>query len=100
MWIRGKFMTEPEIQAYINEVRDEAFRKGSAAANEMLVAERDAYRNELIELLRKECECIMGNDTDCSICPYYTSTIHEGCPSKTNTYTAKLRLEELCKSSY
>lgn len=79
MWIRDKFMTEPEIQAYINA----------------LMNERDQYKKELIEVLRKECECIMGNDTDCSICPYYTMVTNTGCPSMANTYSAKLRLEEL-----
>lgn len=79
MWIDGKFMTEPEIQAYINTLMDE----------------RNQYKKELIEVLRKECECIMGNDTDCSICPYYTMVTNTGCPSMANTYSAKLRLEEL-----
>lgn len=79
MWIDSKFMTEPEIQAYINA----------------LMNERDQYKKELIEVLRKECECIMGNDTDCSICPYYTMVTNTGCPSMANTYSAKLRLEEL-----
>lgn len=82
MWIRGKFMTEPEIQAYINALMDE----------------RNQYKKELIEVLRKECECIMGNDTDCSICPYYTMVTNTGCPSMANTYSAKLRLEELTRT--
>lgn len=62
-----------------------------------LIAERDAYRDELISFLQSATECICGNDYDCSICDYYHSMIRGGCPSKVNTYAAKLRLEELLK---
>ena len=36
-----------------------------------LEEERDAYRAELIDFLRKACDCIMGSDADCSLCPFY-----------------------------
>ena len=60
-----------------------------------LQRERDAYKQELIDLLRKASDCIVGKDADCSICPYYYMVAEGGCPSKVNTYAAKLRLEEL-----
>ena len=62
-----------------------------------LERERDAYKQELIDWLGKACECVVGNDADCSICPYYYMVNNGGCPSKVSTYAAKLRLEELVK---
>ena len=104
MWIDGKFMTEPEIQTYIKQVKEEAFREGylkavdtmaQETAKEMseLEAERDAYRRELIETLQAAASCARGDDS-CDDCPYYNITFGK-CPSKLNTYAAKLRLEEL-----
>ena len=79
MWINGKFMSEPEIQVLVGQLQ----------------RERDAYKRELTDWLRKACECIAGDDFDCSICPYYHKATNGGCPSKVNSYAAKLRLEEL-----
>lgn len=62
-----------------------------------LERERDAYKRELMDWLEKACECVVGNDADCSICPYYYMVNGGGCPSKVSTYAAKLRLEELVK---
>ena len=62
-----------------------------------LERERDAYKQELIDWLGKACECVVGNDADCSICPYYYMVNGGGCPSNVSTYAAKLRLEELAK---
>lgn len=62
-----------------------------------LEAERDAYKAELVDFLRKACDCIMGSDTDCSLCPYNFIISNKGCPSNVQTYAAKLRLEELLK---
>ena len=62
-----------------------------------LERERDAYKRELMDWLEKACECVVGNDADCSICPYYYMVNGGGCPSKVSTYAAKLRLEELAK---
>lgn len=81
MWINGKFMSEPEIQVLVG----------------WLQRERDAYKKELTDWLRKACECIAGDDFDCSICPYYDVITNNGCPSKVSVYEAKLRLEELVK---
>lgn len=61
-----------------------------------LEEERDAYRRELIETLRKAATCAEGEDKDCSDCPYFSITGGKGCPSKLSSYAAKLRLEELC----
>lgn len=63
MWIGGKFMTEPEIVAHINKVKEEAFREGylkavdtmaQETAKEMSDLEKqcDAYKKELIETLQ------------------------------------------------
>lgn len=81
MWIDGKFMTEPEIQVLVGQLQ----------------RERDAYKRELADWLRKACECIAGDDFDCSICPYYDVVTNNVCPSKVSVYAAKLRLEELEK---
>lgn len=62
-----------------------------------LERERDAYKQELIDWLEKASDCIVGSEADCSICPYYAVVAEGGCPSKVNTYAAKLRLEELRK---
>ena len=62
---------------------------------EEIWAERDAYKAELIALLRKASECWAGDDADCSICPYFDVVTNHGCPTKINSYAAKLRLEEL-----
>lgn len=68
MWINGKFMSEPELQAHIKQAKEEAFREGylkavdtmaQETAKEMsaLEAERDAYKNELVLWLGKIGEC-------------------------------------------
>lgn len=72
----GKWYEECEMAAYVKQ----------------LERERDAYKKELADWLRKACECIEGNDFDCSLCTFYGSV---RCPSKIDTYTAHLRLEEL-----
>ena len=108
MWINGKFMSEPEIRAYLDKLKEDSFREGylkavdtmaQETAKEMSVleAERDAYKKELTDWLRKACECIAGDDFDCSICPYYDVVTNNVCPSKVSVYAAKLRLEELAK---
>ena len=81
VYINGKWYEPPEIQAYVNDIRKQ----------------RDAYKQELMDWLEKACECVVGNDADCSICPYYYMVNGGGCPSKVSTYAAKLRLEELAK---
>jgi len=75
----GKWYEECEMTAYVKQ----------------LERERDAYKEELISWLRMACECIAGDDFDCSICPYYDIVTNNVCPSKLSTYAAKLRLEEL-----
>lgn len=79
MYIGKQWYTEPEIQVLVGQLQ----------------RERDAYKKELADWLRKACECIAGDDFDCSICPYYHAVTNGGCPSKVNSYAAKLRLEEL-----
>lgn len=81
MWIDGEFMTEPEIRVLVEQLR----------------RERDAYKKELIDWLRKACECIAGDDFDCSLCRFNDINTNNVCPSKVNVYDAKLRLEELTK---
>ena len=81
MYIGKKWMEECEVQVLVKQ----------------LERERDAYKRELEDWLRKACECIAGNDFDCSICPYYDVVTNNGCPSKVSVYAAKLRLEELEK---
>lgn len=76
MYYNGKWYEECEMSAFVRQLEQE----------------RDAYKEELKDWLRKACECIEGDDFDCSICPFYGSI---KCPSKVNTYDAKLRLEEL-----
>ena len=102
MWINDKFMSEPELQAYIKQVKEEAFREGylkavdtmaQETAKEMseLEAERNAYRKELIETLRAAATCVRG-DESCDDCPY---AFGKSCPTKLSAYAAKLRLEDL-----
>lgn len=79
MYVNNKWYSEPELNAYVNQ----------------LIKERDDYKEELKSWLHKACECIAGDDFDCSICPYYDIVTNNGCPSKVSTYAAKLRLEEL-----
>ena len=81
MWIDGDFMTEPEIQVLVGQLRHE----------------RDAYKKELADWLRKACECVSGDDFDCSLCRFNDIGMNNACPSKVNVYDAKLRLEELTK---
>jgi hypothetical protein len=68
MWIDGKFVSEPELQAHIKQAKVDAFREGylkavdtmaQETAKEMseLEAERDAYKRELILWLGKIGEC-------------------------------------------
>ena len=76
MYYNGKWYEECEMTAYVRQ----------------LECDRDSYKEELKDWLRKACECIEGNDFDCSICKFYGSI---KCPSKVNIYDAKLRLEEL-----
>jgi len=79
MYVNNRWYSEPELNAYVNQ----------------FIKERDAYKEELKGWLRKACECIAGDDFDCSICPYYDIVTNNGCPSKVSTYAAKIRLEEL-----
>jgi len=81
MYVGKRWYTEPEIQVLVKQ----------------LERERDAYKKELEDWLEKASDCIVGGDADCSICPYYYMVADGGCPSKVNTYAAKLRLEELRK---
>ena len=83
MWIDGKFMTEPELQVHIQQIKEEAFRGGylkavdtmaQETAKEMsdLEKQRDAYKKELFEVL----QTLSDSDTKFA-------------------YSAHLRLEEL-----
>lgn len=83
LYIGKHWYTEPEIQVLVGQLQ----------------RERDAYKRELVDWLRKACECIAGNDFDCSICPYYDVVTNNGCPSKVSVYAAKLRLEELTREN-
>ena len=82
MWINGKFLTETEAISYISQLQ----------------AERDKYRNELIEVLREASTCVQrwekGDDANCSKCPR-ENWEGEECPSALSMYEAKLRLKEL-----
>lgn len=80
VYINGVWYEPPEIQAYVND----------------LLKQRDAYKQELIDTLRKAAACVNGEDCDCSRCSYYYQT-SERCPSGLLQYAAKLRLEELVK---
>jgi hypothetical protein len=106
MWLEGKWFEECQLPVYLKAEREKSYREGYTVAVtvtadnfavelQRLREERDAYKRELIDWLTKACECVMGNDTDCSICPYYDTVTNNVCPSKVSTYAAKLRLEEL-----
>ena len=81
MYVGKRWYTEPEIQVLVKQ----------------LERERDACKKELEDWLERASDCIVGGEADCSICPYYYMVADGGCPSKVNTYAAKLRLEELRK---
>ena len=81
MFIGKRWYEECEVQVLVKQ----------------LERERDAYKKELADWLRKACECIAGDDFDCSICPYYDVVTNNVCPSKVSVYAAKLRLEELAR---
>lgn len=87
MWINGKFMSEPEIMAYLDKLKEDSFREGylkavdtmaQETAKEMsdLEKQRDAYKKELIETLKT----LSDSDTKLA-------------------YSAHLRLEELTGKS-
>ena len=87
MWIDGKFVSEPEIRAYLDKLKEDSFREGylkavdtmaQETAKEMSVLEkeRDAYKKELIETLKT----LSDSDTKLA-------------------YSAHLRLEELTGKS-
>lgn len=76
LWVKGKFMSDTELTAYIAR----------------LTQERDLYRQELIETLRKASVCAAGEKDDCDVCDYGQ---HKQCPSKLSPYYAKVRLEQL-----
>ena len=88
MWIDGKFMTEPELQVHIKQVKEGAFREGYLQAVDTMAQEtakemsdlekwRDAYREELIKVL----QTLSDSDTKFA-------------------YSAHLRLEELMGKSH
>lgn len=80
VYINGTWYEPPEIQAYVND----------------LLKQRDAYRQELIDTLRKAASCSRGEDYDCTLCPNHYLKL-DYCPSGLSQYAAKLRLEELVK---
>lgn len=80
MYIGKTWYEEPEIQVLVKQ----------------LERERDAYKQELTDTLRKAAACVKGEDYDCCLCPYYYQKL-ECCPSGISQYEAKLRLEELAK---
>ena len=80
MYIGKTWYEEPEIQVLVKQ----------------LERERDAYKQELIDTLRKAAACVKGEGYDCCLCPYYYQKL-ERCPSGISQYEAKLRLEELTK---
>lgn len=88
VWINGRYLTEPEIISYIESLQ---------AKVESLQAERDSYKQELINILSKAAICIKGEDYDCIDCKYYNRVNNSGwvCPSQLSSYQAHLRLEEL-----
>ena len=108
MWIEEKWFEECQLPAYLKVEKEKSYREGYIAAVavtadnfaielQKLQEERDAYKKELTDWLRKACECIAGDDFDCSICPYYDVVTNNRCPSKVSVYAAKLRLEELAR---
>ena len=80
VYINGAWYEPPEIQAYVND----------------LLKQRDAYKQELIDTLRKAASCSRGEDYDCTLCPNHYLKL-DYCPSGMSQYAAKLRLEELVK---
>lgn len=80
VYINGNWYEPPEIQAYVND----------------LLKQRDAYKQELTDTLRKAATCVRGEGYDCSLCPNNYLKL-ERCPSALSQYEAKLRLEELTK---
>ena len=78
MYIGNNWLTEPEVNAYIKEI----------------IKERDKYKQELIDTLRKACTCIMGDIGSCFECPHYYDN-NKDCPVQLSPYSAKLRLEQL-----
>ena len=82
MKIGNNWYSEPEVQALV----------------ERLTQERDAYKAELIDVLRKASTCVTGDDKACSECSYfYENEYKHGCPVRLKPYAAKLRLEELTR---
>ena len=85
MWIEGKYMTETEVVAYIASLK----------------AECKAYKDELIDTLRRISMCSRqyeNPDICCSECDYFYLGSEDrsyGCPTAYSSYAAKLRLEEL-----
>ena len=80
MTIGNKWYSEPEIQSLVAQ----------------LTQERDAYKAELIEVLRKASKCIADDDTPCSECGYFFMKEYEnGCPVRLRPDEAQFRLEEL-----
>ena len=83
MYVNNVWYSEPELNAYVAQ----------------LIKERDAYKAELIETLRKACTCGGEKHTEdcgCQDCPYFYLVQDDvSCPNALSTYAAKLRLEEL-----
>lgn len=88
MGFDGKFMTEPELQVHIKQVKEDAFHEGylkavdtmaQETAKEMsdLEKQRDDYKKELIKVL----QTLSDSDTKFA-------------------YSAHLRLEELMGKSH
>ena len=82
MKIGNNWYSEPEVQALVAQ----------------LTQERDAYKAELIDVLRKASMCVADDDTACSECSYfYMKEYEHGCPVRLRPYAAGLRLEELTR---
>lgn len=107
MWVEGKWFEECQLPDYLKSEREKAYREGYTAAVfitadnfsvelQRLREERDAYKKELIDTLRKAASCSRGEDYDCTLCPCYYQKL-EQCPSALSQYAAKLRLEEFIK---
>ena len=80
MTINNKWYSEPEMQALVTR----------------LTQERDAYKAELIDVLRQASTCVADDDTPCSECPYfYMKEYEHGCPVRLRPDAAEQRLEEL-----
>ena len=78
MYIGNNWMTEPEVNSYIRS----------------LIKERDMYKQDLIDMLRKASTCVMGEKANCPECPHYFDN-NQYCPTQLTSYAAKLRLEQL-----